>query len=84
MAEFEIKLNKGSIFKNEFKKDNEAAPDYKGKINVDGKLKDIALWVTKSKETEKVYFSVNISEPYQGTKEETIPLTQEDKDDLPF
>jgi len=54
--------NRGAIFKNENKQGSQ--PDYKGKINVDGKDKQISMWVTTSKEGKK-FFSVQISEPYQ-------------------
>lgn len=79
----ETKENTGAIFKND-KKTSDKAPDYKGKINVDGVDKDIALWLRESKNGVK-YFSVKIEEPFK--KSET-PL-QESADpkysnDLPF
>lgn len=54
--------NAGVIFKHD-KKGNDKAPDYKGKVNVDGKDKQIALWVKKSK-AGVPFFSVKIDEPY--------------------
>lgn len=69
--------NTGAIFKNEKKADNH--PDYKGKINVDGKEKEIALWVKTSKDGTKTFFSAKISEPFQ--KENN---TRTKNDDLPF
>ena len=71
--------NTGAIFKNDKKSDN--APDYKGKINVDGKEKEIALWVKTSKDGSKTFFSAKISEPYQAAEKvaESSPSS-----DLPF
>jgi len=71
----EIKLNSGSIFKNDYKKE-ETHPDYKGKINVDGKVKDIALWLNKP-DGGKPYFGVKISEPY-------VKEGESQENDLPF
>ena len=80
MTDFEHKENTGSIFKNDYKKaDNH--PDYKGKVNANGKLMDIALWVRKS-EGGKTYFSVKLSEPF--VKSEQLPSEPEDETDLPF
>jgi uncharacterized protein (DUF736 family) len=58
----ETKENTGAIFKND-KKTSDKAPDYKGKINVDGVDKSIALWVREAKNGSK-YFSVKIEDPY--------------------
>ena len=40
--------NSGVLFKND-KKGNEKAPDYKGKVNIEGKEKDIAGWIREGK-----------------------------------
>lgn len=74
----ETKQNTGAIFKNTNKK-AETHPDYKGQINVDGKLKEIALWIKDGKNGK--FFSVSISEPY--IKQESTNIVEE-KDDLPF
>ena len=60
----QTKLNSGAIFKNE-KKTAENHPDYRGKINVDGIDKEIALWL-KTASSGKKYFSVSIKEPYNA------------------
>ncbi len=39
--------NSGAMFKNET--DNEKAPNYKGKLNVDGTEMQIAAWIRTSK-----------------------------------
>lgn len=60
---FEQKDNSGAIFKND-KKEKDTHPDYRGPIRVDGKDKEISLWVKKDK-NGKSYFSVAIKEPYK-------------------
>jgi len=76
----DIKLNGGIIFKNDFK-EKDTQPDYKGKINIDGKTKEIALWVNKP-EGKKSYFSVMVSDEYVKPveSEEVKP----EPEDLPF
>ena len=51
-------------------------------MNVDGKEKEVALWVREKKDGDK-YFSMAISEPY---KPEPMPdeLQNSTEDDLPF
>jgi uncharacterized protein (DUF736 family) len=78
MAEYTHKLNHGSIFKNDFKKEDKH-PDFRGQVNVEGVLKDIALWFAKDKEG-KTYFSVTVSEPRQ--KPEQSSVTQSEQDDF--
>jgi len=76
----ETKVNSGAIFKNDFKTaDNQ--PDYRGKINVNGKEWEIALWVKGTQQAGK-YFSASIKEPWVKP-EESVPTANED-DDLPF
>jgi uncharacterized protein (DUF736 family) len=76
----ENKPNTGAIFKNDNKKaDNH--PDYRGKVNVNGKEMEIALWVKQGKSGS--YFSASFSEPYVKTETPTIsPVVP--NDDLPF
>jgi uncharacterized protein (DUF736 family) len=76
------KENTGAIFKNE-KKTADTQPEYKGKINVDGVEKDIALWVNTSK-SGLTYFSAKISEPFKS-EERPQPANEGNKSsDLPF
>jgi hypothetical protein len=72
--------NTGAIFKNDKKADNH--PDYKGKINVDGVDKEIALWVKTSKDGTKQFFSAKISEPFKKA-EGSSPIAKVEND-LPF
>jgi len=89
----DLKENTCVIFKNA-KKETDAQPEYKGQVNVEGKLFDIALWVKTSEKGTK-YFSGKVSEPYrkEETHEQVIRQVQEEKakpepeeftDDLPF
>ena len=78
----ETKNNTGAIFKND-KKTSESHPDYKGKVNVNGKDMEIALWLKESSKGIK-YFSASFSEPYVKTDEPQIRVTELDADDLPF
>ena len=58
----ETRINTGAIFKNDNKKaDNH--PDYKGKVNVNGKEMEVALWMKTSAKGVK-FFSVSFSEPF--------------------
>ena len=50
----ETKQNTGAIFKND-KKTNEKQPDYKGKVNVNGKDMEIALWLKESSKGIKYF-----------------------------
>jgi uncharacterized protein (DUF736 family) len=75
--------NTGAIFKNDKKADNH--PDYKGKINVDGVDKEIALWVKTSKDGTKNFFSAKISEPFVKDEiQSTSAKIEESVNPLPF
>ena len=78
----ETKNNSGAIFKND-KKTSEKAPDYNGKIVVDGKEKQIALWLKTSDKGTK-YFSVAISEPYKKEVVSEAKGVSQPDNDLPF
>lgn len=49
----ETKNNTGAIFKND-KKTSEAHPDYKGKVNVNGKDMEVALWLRKANQVRSI------------------------------
>ena len=74
----ENKTNTGAIFKND-KKTSPNQPDYRGKVNVNGKEMEIALWV-KTSSAGNTYFSASFSEPYVAPQ--TQPVVS--NDDLPF
>jgi uncharacterized protein (DUF736 family) len=76
----ETKNNSGAIFKNDNKK-AENHPDYKGKVNVNGKEMEVALWMKTSAKGVN-YFSASFSEPFVKVEQENKQLDA--KDDLPF
>ncbi len=78
----ETKNNTGAIFKND-KKTKETQPDYRGKVNVNGKEMEIALWLKESSKGTK-YFSCSFSEPYNNEKPKQVHTQIIDEDDLPF
>jgi uncharacterized protein (DUF736 family) len=86
----ETKVNSGAIFKND-KKTAENQPDYRGKINVDGKEWEISLWVKEGQKAGK-YFSAAIKEPWvkpddvqsQAKPVQTNLMNETDDDGLPF
>ena len=71
--------NTGVLFKNE--SDNEKAPAYKGKINVDGKEYELAAWIREGKKGK--FMSLKVQEP-----REKKPTPAKDfadiVDDVPF
>ena len=85
----ETRINTGAIFKNDNKK-AENHPDYKGKVNVNGKEMEVALWMKTSAKGVK-FFSVSFSEPFvksepqiNGTLKQPSYVSLDAKDDLPF
>jgi uncharacterized protein (DUF736 family) len=75
--------NSGVLFKND-KKGNEKAPDYKGKVNIEGKDKDIAGWIREGKSGK--FISIKISDMMKKDNVfDNKPKTVfDDKTDLPF
>lgn len=70
--------NKGVLFKND-KKGNEKAPDYTGKMNVNGKEMRLAAWIREGAKGK--FMSLSVSEPM---KKESPGKIEEMDDDLPF
>lgn len=66
MADYEMKDNSFSLFKND-KKTEDNHPDYTGKIRIDGRELRLAAWV-KSKDG-KAFFSGKVSEFQQRTEQ---------------
>ena len=73
--------NTGVLFKN--KSDNEKAPNYKGKINVNGQELEIAAWVRQSKAGKK-FLSLKVQEPRQKQEPKKEQSFEDMPDDLPF
>ena len=62
MSDYSPKLNSGNLHPNKYK-EKENQPDYRGKINISGKIMDISGWLNKNKNGEK-YMSVQIQDEY--------------------
>ena len=78
----ENKINSGAIFKND-KKTSANQPDYRGKVNVNGKEMEVALWVKQGKNGS--FFSAAFSEPYVAPETmEKVPVSNDIDDGLPF
>jgi len=82
---YQLNPNTGSLFNNEKTKDSQ--PDYKGSINVEGKVFYLAGWKKAGKDGS-TWLSLAISEPKQ--KETTRPAPNNTgtfsdiDDDIPF
>jgi hypothetical protein len=90
-SKFEMKDDQVLIFKNE-KRNKETQPEYTGKINIDGQIREISLWVKISKSGKK-YFSgthqeQRIQRTIEGLPYKAIPNgqieTEQENEDLPF
>ena len=73
--------NSGVLFKNE--SDNEKAPAYKGKINVDGKEYELAAWIRESKSGNWKFMSLKVQEPRKAKPEPVKDFADMD-DDVPW
>ena len=78
--------NKGVLFTND-QKGNDKAPNYKGKLNVNGKEYEIAGWVRQGKNGS--FLSLSLSEPFQKSTLTDAPKQTTFKkpiesNDLPF
>jgi hypothetical protein len=77
--------NRGAIFKND-KKGNDKAPEYKGTINIEGADYEIALWIQKSKDGSKTFFSTSqkLKEVQPEVKAAESKTVEVEETDLPF
>ena len=79
--------NKGIFFKNDYK-EKESHPDYKGKINVEGKDFELAGWIREGQKGK--FISLSVSEPYDKEKPAKEPASvnnlpdDDSSSDLPF
>lgn len=70
--------NSGVLFKNE--SENEKAPNYKGKINVNGVEYQLAAWIRTAKSGNK-FMSLKVSEMNENGSAKPQPKTE---DSIPF
>lgn len=58
-------------------KQHEMHPDLRGKLQLDGKTLDVALWTRQTKDRTRIYHSATISEPYtKGQQQANPPLAR--------
>jgi hypothetical protein len=73
--------NRGVLFRNQKSKDT--APDYTGKINVDGRELRLAAWLKDGANGK--FLSLTVSEPLSQTAPMLPPTATADLDDfIPF
>tara|TARA_R100001082_G_scaffold62169_1_gene34784 strand:+ start:645 stop:890 length:246 start_codon:yes stop_codon:yes gene_type:complete len=77
MTEEYDNTNRGVLFKNDFKRDNEKAPDMTGTINVDGVEKNIAAW-KKVTQKGKPMLSIAVSEKQESSSNAPVPSNDDD------
>ena len=75
-----------AIFKNK-NKTHEKAPDYTGRINIDGVDKALSIWLRESKSGEK-YMSGLVSDPWNPNNQQQNQSQQKkapvSTEDIPF
>jgi len=80
MADYD-NTNSGALFKND-KGDNEKRPDYKGSVDVEGKVYNVSSWLQTAKSGQK-FLSLKLE--IKVPKDTLPPMTKPvDADDLPF
>ena len=75
----ELKNNQGILFQNKKEKDTQA--DFKGELNVDGNVFQIALWKKKSK-NNNVYLSLQVEPKRERAEPKTVGEFLDRKSDL--
>lgn len=76
--------NSGVLFKNE-KKSKDTQPDYKGTLDVNGQMYDLAAWIKTSKKSGKQFMSMKVSVPKPRPEAEPVPPSSEfDNTNMPF
>ena len=76
----ETKQNSGVLFTND-QKGNDKAPNYKGKVNVNGKDMEVAGWIKEGK--NGAYISLSFKEPFVKDKNQ-VKTWKPTEGDMPF
>lgn len=89
----DLKLNQAILFRNTNKQEGSKQPDYIGSINIEGQLRDLAMWAKKSEKGVTYLLGTN-APPYKKPESEQGSKPQQSheykqqkkggKDDLPF
>lgn len=82
MSDFVHKTNNGSMFKNEYKK-TDSHPEYKGTVDVDGVVWEVAAWVKDGKKGKYLSLAVSVPRPKESGAGGT-PSAPTIDDDIPF
>jgi hypothetical protein len=79
---FELKEGQGSLFKND-KGDNPKRPDYRGELNIEGTVYELAAWI---KEGKKGKFMSMTAKPALGKQAPPAKAAKpaQVSDDVPF
>jgi len=85
---FTHKNNSGSLFKNN-RKEKDTHPDYRGEINVEGKVYWLNAWLNEAQSTGQKYLSIRVNPKEEQQKKEKFKVVggtdQNDPDDeIPF
>jgi hypothetical protein len=65
----DLQTNQITVFKNAKKTAENKQPDYTGKLNIDGVVKDVSLWIRESKNGGK-FLSGQIKDEWKPNKSE--------------
>lgn len=58
------------MFPNSYKQQGDRRPDYKGSININGTILDIAGWWKQSKSGDKTYLDIKVSSPAERPQQQ--------------
>lgn len=83
--------NRGALFRND-KQGNDKRPDYRGKLNVDGRDYKLSAWIREAKNGSGKFMSLSIEpvdppppSPHQQAKQNGYQKPEpEDGDEIPF
>lgn len=83
MAQFELKDNSGTLFKNN-RKEKDTHPEYTGTCMVDGKIMRMSAWIKEGKSGK--FFSMAFNPPFIKDEDKSIQATGyiPADEDIPF
>jgi hypothetical protein len=84
---FEVRENKGALFKNNNKREGKQDADYSGQINVEGKLYWLNGWINTDKNGNK-YLGVTVRPKQQQPQQQKMRVVGgsdvDPNDEIPF
>jgi hypothetical protein len=82
---YEPKENKGQLFKNDRKREGKQDADYKGKINIEGKIFWLNGWINEDKNGNK-YLGLSVQPVQQQSQQQKIRVVggSDIDDEIPF